>query len=631
MIEREKLDTWCEKGILVLVLLALVSTPVALGGVLPWQFSLLEGLTVGAGFLWLVRLWAAKRPKFLWPPICWAVLAFALYAAARYAFADVEYRARGELSQILVYTVLFFIIVNNLHRQETTQTIAFVMLFLGMCLAGYAMLKYFSKSPEVWGRSAAYPGRAGGTFYNPNHLGAFLGLLLPLGLAYVLTGRVRHEIKILIGYACAVMLGGVAVTLSRGAILSTAIVLGVLCVGLLFHRNYRLQAVLLLLVLGGLGAVLAPRLEHARQRFDEITDASRRSNDSRWYIWRSAYHMWEDHPVWGLGPAQFDTQFPRYRSYGDQLRPEFTHCEYLNTLVDYGAVGGVLVAGVLGCLFHGLLRTRKAVSVEPDDFARKKSNKFAFYLGATLGLLALLIHAVVEFPLHIPGVAVLAVAFTALLSSQWRFATERFWFSAGRTVQVLASVVVVGLSGYLLRNAWVGWREDGYLRQARACADFSYARIEKLKLAAGVEPRNAATAQKIAECYRVKSFGGGDHYVEFAREAMTWYQRGMKLNPHEPYNWLGYGMCLDWTNSDADGVTENSWSYYQKTIDLDPNGFYTAANVGWHFVQAQDYPAARVWFERSLWLEKVNPVSATYLPIVEQRLQESAAEQTRFP
>ena len=111
--DREKLDNWCEKGILALVLGILVIGPLALGAADVWQFLMLQGLTLVVVLLWGIRLWASPRPQLLWPPICWAVLAFVAYATVRYLQSDVEYVARLELIKILTYAFLFFAILNN--------------------------------------------------------------------------------------------------------------------------------------------------------------------------------------------------------------------------------------------------------------------------------------------------------------------------------------------------------------------------------------------------------------------------------------------------------------------------------------------------------------------------------------
>src|SRR5436190_19962713 len=99
-------------------------------------------LTAGVVVLWAARLWIARKHQLLWPPICWAVLAFTAYAIIRYFTADVEYIAREELGRVLVYTFLFFAILNNLHRQETTSILCFSVIFLALAISGYAIYQF---------------------------------------------------------------------------------------------------------------------------------------------------------------------------------------------------------------------------------------------------------------------------------------------------------------------------------------------------------------------------------------------------------------------------------------------------------------------------------------------------------
>ena len=53
------------------------------------------------------------------------------------------------------------------------------------------------------------------------------------------------------------------------------------------------------------------------------------------------------------------------------------------------------------------------------------SNRHALFIGAACGhLLALAVHSLVDFNLHIPANAILGVTLLALLSTYLRFATE---------------------------------------------------------------------------------------------------------------------------------------------------------------------------------------------------------------
>src|SRR5579872_6853881 len=166
---RDVLDRWCERGILGLVLSILVLGPLALGAVRNLEFAVIQVLTVGVMVLWIARVWIAEKPRLLWPPICWAVLACVIYIAARYHYADIEYLARLEFLHVLVYAFLFLAILNNLHRQETIQIIAFTLLFLGMAIAFYGIYQFLTASDKVWTLVKPYPHRGSGTYYNPNH------------------------------------------------------------------------------------------------------------------------------------------------------------------------------------------------------------------------------------------------------------------------------------------------------------------------------------------------------------------------------------------------------------------------------------------------------------------------------
>ncbi len=318
--DRKKLDDTCEKTILGLVLAILVFGPLALGAVDMWAWLVIEGLTLVVIAVWGLRLWIGPRAQLLWPPICWAVLAFVGYAIVRYWQADIEYAARQELIRILIYAFLFFAILNNLHRQESAQIITLTLVFLGMAISFYAGCQLLMKSPRVWNLSTAYPGRGSGTFGYPNALAGFLEMLLPLGLSYMLIGRLSHVAKIFLGYASMVIIAGIGFTLSRGGWLVTGVILAVFCGVLLTQRDYRIQALVMLIVLALAGAFLIPRAQTARQRFQK-TISNGQPDDLRLSIWRSACQMWRDHFWWGVGPAHFDYEFPLCPARGGAAAP----------------------------------------------------------------------------------------------------------------------------------------------------------------------------------------------------------------------------------------------------------------------------------------------------------------------
>lgn len=631
--DREKLEVWCEKGILATVLAILVAGPLLFGGtgepaVLNgttngWHFLPLMALTICVLILWMIRIRISHRTKFLWPPICWAVLAFVIYATLRYLQSDLEYTSRQEVVQIWVYAFLFWAILNNLHGQEATRTVGVSLVFLGMALAAYAICQVVIHHHWVWNVPSPYPGRGSGTFLNPNNLAGFLEMILPLSISYLLAGRLSHVTKVIIGYAALVILAGILATISRAGMAATGLVLVALCITLMFQRNYRLKAILLAVGLVGLGYFGLPKAKAIQNRFSSSA-LGNVAMDTRRFIWSSAGEMWHDHFLFGVGPGLFDSRFRLYRAPEVQMRPLLVHNDYLNALTDYGVVGAAAIMSAWVLLGLGVVGTWRYARGAQDDFSRKKSSKFAFLLGAVFGLAAILIHSAGDFNLHIPANAILAVTLMALLSSQWRFATERYWFTAGPKLKAMAyfslglGVLVLGVAG--LRAA----REQYWLTKAEPTLVYSYARIAALTNAFEADSKNFDTAYAIAECYLRKSKDGPTNYVELAHQAMDWYRKGMTLNPRDAYNFARYGECLDWIEPQTGAGKEDSSSFFNRANQLDPNGAFTTTLTGRHYVEIGDYAAARTCFQRSLLLDPRENSAEKDLAAVDWRMHEKA-------
>ena len=150
------------------------------------------------------------------------------------------------------------------------------------------------------------------------------------------------------------------------------------------------------------------------------------------------------------GRRHYDYRFRQYRPADVQLRPGWAHNDYLNALAEWGVVGTALVASAWVLLGLGVLKTWPVVRGTPSDLGGgRNSNKFAFVLGASVGLAAILVHSVVDFNMHIPANAILAITLMALLSSCLRFATERYWVTVEAWGKALASAVVLAGVVYL--------------------------------------------------------------------------------------------------------------------------------------------------------------------------------------
>jgi O-antigen ligase len=627
----EILDRFFERAILALVLAILVFAPLAMAAVGTWEFLVVQGLTMAVMFSWVLRIAINPQIKFFWAPLCWAVLAFALYAVARYFTADLEYVARQEMIQTLVYAFLFFAIVNNLTAKEHAQIIAFGLFFLTVGISGYAVLQFITHSNRVWNVYTPYSGRASGTFFSPNNFACFLEMLLPLALAYLLAGRIKPLTRILLGYAVLAMGAGLAMTFSRGGWLAAAAGIVAMLGILIGNRKHRLRAVILLLVLVAGGAVFTSAyLSHTVSYIKRIAAPSKDSPgdlEFRVEMWQAAERMWADHFWFGVGPAHYDYRFRQYRPEKVQERPDRAHNDYLNLLADWGTVGGLIVVSGIILFTTGLAKTWKAVRPDDNEFGRGMSNRFAFFAGAAAALLALALHSFVDFNLHIPANALLGVSLMALLTAQLQTATGRYKFDARLPVKICAIAMLLGGISYF---GWQGYRreQENYWIVRADNPDLPLLdRAGLLKKAFKIEPQNFETTYGIGEFYRMQSFQGDPGYETLAQTAMEWYQRGMKLNPYDGYNYMGYGMCLDWL-----GRHDEAETYFNRAEELDPSGYFTVANTGWHYIQAGDEAAARPWLERSLRLQgDDNVIAHSYWDIVQLQLIRNALGQHLLP
>jgi len=233
--------------------------------------------------------------------------------------------------------------------------------------------------------------------------------------------------------------------------------------------------------------------------------------------------------------------------------------------------------------------------------------------------------------MQIPANAILVFCLAALLSSQLRLATERYWLQPGVVWKVVLSMALLAFVGYGSAQSLRLAREYRWLTLAEGEAWRSSAQIADLAKAYAVEPKNFETSVAIGEAFQTQSKQGGEDYAELATNAISWFELGMELNPYEPRNYTGSGWCWDWLALRQDemaGLHLLAEQRFNQAEALDPKGYTTIWEVGYHFVQAGNYGAARTWFERSLRLKGLgNDTSAFYYQFSSQKLAEAATNQ----
>jgi len=596
-VSAKTLDSFCERGIVGLVLAALVFSALATGAVRTMEFVVVEVLTALAGLLWVARCWLNSRHnRLLFPPVAWCLLLFLGYAVFHYLRADVEYTARAEILHLLVYAMLFFVTLNNLHKSEWTQLTLYVLVFTGAIIAIYGIVQVIAGLDHVWHftRPEQYSGRGSGTFINPNHFAGFLGMLVPPCLAAVLSGRISQPMRILLGYSALMLLGGVAMSMSRGGWVSTSLGLAAVVGVFSWRKQFRMRGILLTCIMFGLTGTFLLKSDFAQDRLRNVNKPGTVSHvGSRVELWGAAAAVWQEEKLLGVGPGHFDHRFPAHRPERLQSRPVRVHNDYLNTLVDWGIVGMLLGGLMLGTMISGIIKSWKYSQRTSSNLSAKTSNRSAFVLGSTVGLGSIALHSFVDFNLHIPSNAMLAATLAGLLTAYIRFATEQYWVAIRMPMKLLLTVAIGSVAVLLITQALGQAQEQARLKASHSVESFTE-QVKNLEQAFAIEPNNFETAGLLGEIHRrhAAESGSARKKIEL-KKAAGWLKKAIALNPYDAYSHARIGMVLDQL-----GQENKAGEHFAKAEQLDPNGYLTVANVGWHKMHIGEYAEAKRCFER---------------------------------
>jgi O-antigen ligase len=612
----------CERGILAAVLAILIWGPLAYGSVRVnpetqegahlYGLLVIQGLTALAAALWAVRIFTQQPFRLLWPPICWAVLAFVIYAIVRCSEAEMAYAARQNLQCVILYGALFVVIVNNLNRRESATAAAVALIAVGVGESFFAFYQFMTHYAKIWVelKPAAYVLRGSGTYKNPNSFAGFTEMVLPLALAYTVLSRFSATVQVLLGYSALVRMAGVMVSQSRGGIAAMVVSLAAFCVVLLFQPDYWWRGALALAVLGAAVLVLVQQFGAVEDRFGGgLID----KGDGRVFYWKAAERIFQEHPWWGAGPGSFQYLYPRVANVYAQAVPRNAHNDYLNTLCEWGLAGFAIVMAALALLLDGVIRVWPFVTRGPAGLGSKNSSRAAFVLGAALGLLAILIHSMVDFNMQVPANAVTAISLMALLTAHWRFGTERFWFNPGSFGKVLLAAAAAGAVWFLGREGLQAGREFYWLESGLNAATWER-QVEDFKRAERIQPGNYITDYMLGESYRIHAWQGNAGSDDLAREAMPWLERAMALNPYDYETWLSYGRCLDWLDRPKEATR-----YFVQGLELFPHSARAQWMFASHCLVLRNYSIAQFWLGLSMQVAP-SPEAEGYLEMLKERM-----------
>lgn len=254
----------------------------------------------------------------------------------------------------------------------TRRRLLAALVALGLALAGWTLLQ----GPQPAAAGAA-------VFANPNHLASLLALLLPLPVVFALDAPATAPGRRLLGALAALLLvAAVLITRSRagaGLLVLEAVAITVWCL----HRQHGRRLLLALALAAVAALAILPAAGPALLQGFALDVA-----DGRAALLRRSLAAALSFFPFGAGPGSFASVFATFDSLAtlDTVYVNQAHDEPVQWLFELGLIGPLLYAAALAAVARRLWR-------DAADGLR---------WACALGIGAVLLHGLVDYPLRVP-------------------------------------------------------------------------------------------------------------------------------------------------------------------------------------------------------------------------------------
>lgn len=192
--------------------------------------------------------------------------------------------------------------------------------------------------------------RAAGFFGHPMTFAGYFCIYLPLLFVLLFEKSIASRWRWYMGGLLILLSVALLFNAARGAWLAVASVTVLLLLYYLFRPDYRKLVACVVCFLIIVGAGLS-QYQPFVDRMVTITDENYQSNTERLLIWHSAYEMFKDHPVTGVGLGQYkDTYQKKYIS-PEAKEPLLSHAHnnFMQMLAENGLIGFAGFMTLISC------------------------------------------------------------------------------------------------------------------------------------------------------------------------------------------------------------------------------------------------------------------------------------------
>jgi O-antigen ligase len=432
------------KIIFMIFIFVLVFSPLAFGTVEPWSLTIMETFSIFALFLLLIRN-LLKKDTFLYDipgiipllfflayllvqiiPLPSGIIktispeTYSLYKETVLIHEPLKWLSLSinrkvtlmEFFRITAYVAFYVFTVQLLTKKDIfKKTIAVVVVFASL-LSFFGILQHILSNNKIfWFRKLTQGGTPFGPYVNRNHYAGLMEMIFPLVLSlflfykpHVTYKSFREKITeifnlkvtniyILLGFSSVLIATSIFLTLSRSGIVSLCLSMIIFGVMFLERRTNRRRSIIIIIIfilivlsVGWFG--WGPIFE----RFEKVGNIQGNISELRLIIWKDTRNIIKDFPVTGTGLGSFVNIYPRYRTIQGDAIADHAHNDYIELFSDGGAIAFLI------CVWFLLTLLYKSYNV---FLKRHEVYSIYIFIGSITGIIAILIHGITDFNLHI--------------------------------------------------------------------------------------------------------------------------------------------------------------------------------------------------------------------------------------
>ncbi len=289
----------------------------------------------------------------------------------------------------LIFVGFYFVIINTVSSKKQTYALLRIFVIAGVLVSIYGICQYVFgwNTTNAWIDKEMFEEatmRAYSTMENPNVLGEYLLLVIPVAVAFML----KSSVKKLDGwfYAGAVLASVICMVLTQ----SRGCWLGLILAAAIFVTFYngRLWALLPIVILA-LPFVIPETMIDRMMSVGNLEDSS---TSYRVFIWRGTFEMLKDFWIGGIGMGEgaFRSVYPIY-SYSGIVAPH-SHNTFLQLLVE----GGIAALGIFVVVM--LVFIKKISKTFSQSLKNSKQRLLALAIGS--GVIGFLLQSMFDYTFY---------------------------------------------------------------------------------------------------------------------------------------------------------------------------------------------------------------------------------------